>query len=1196
MNVGSLTKNLQETLDLFEAGGEPNGTNEIAERLDLGRRSTYDRLARLADDGFLETKKIGASARVWWRPNTDTASRPSATNGESAVEPADSDAEVGVQTGIPVEAVLDSAEVGVFVLDADFRVAWINDAVERYFGLDRAEVVGKDKRELVRNRIRDTIADADTFVETVLATYDDNTYTEEFGCQILPGEGRQARWLEHRSRPIETGPYAGGRVEVYYDITERKRTKRLLKRQRDDLESELAEIFERIDEAFFGLDEELRFVYVNDRAIELLEMEGSVVGRDIRDASEPTETFENALLEALESQEPIFLEDYYGPTDTWFENAIYPSQSGLSVYFHDITERKKAEESLTALYNSARELLAAESAAEIGEVIVETATDVLDLSGVVTYCFDEATDRLYPAAKSVESGFIREELPSVPPDDSSITGNVYATGEPLRLDDITTSPHFQSNATEMQSGIFAPMGSHGVLIVGSQEIGAFDERTQHLVELLAANAEAAFDRVEHQRALEESEQRYRALVENFPNGAVALLDDELRFTLIEGRGFDKLDHTASDLLGKRIQDVFSGDDLDIVEPNYRAALDGDATFFEIEVQGRAFEVRVLPLTGEAGDVYAIMAMSQDVTERKERERELERHVRQQEVIADLGHFALEDRDLDALMEAAVQQVAETLDIDYCKILELNEEASKLRVCQGVGWDDGVVGTATVSAVEDGSQAAYTLTTEQPVVVEDLQTDTRFSVPELLLDHDVRSGISTIIGSHDDPWGILGAHDTAPRSYSEQDVTFVQSIANILATAIARHHHVQELIRQREQLAALDNVNTIVREITDAVIEQSTREEIEEIVCEHLAASDSYLFAWIGDVDMHSETVTLRTEAGVEGYLDGVTISVDPEDERSAGPTGRAILNREIQVTNDIRAESGHDPWREHVETYGFRSSAAIPIVHEGTLYGVLNVYAERPDAFTGEERAVISQLGEVVGHAIAAVERKRALMSDEVVELEFQIQNVADAFDFPGGVDGTVELHQAVPIGDGNFLEYGIATGDGMQLVEAFVGSDAFPQWESVSVLEERDDETRFELRFSEPPVLSMIATHGGNIREAKFEDGNFYMRIHLTQSTDIRRVVEVIAEAYPALEMVTQRKLSRDRQSTLLRGALFEELTDRQRAALEAAYYAGFFEWPRDTTGEAVAASLAVSPSTFHQHLRKAQQKVLAAAFEKVE
>ncbi|UWG47701.1 Signal transduction regulator [Halanaeroarchaeum sp. HSR-CO] len=573
------------------------------------------------------------------------------------------------------------------------------------------------------------------------------------------------------------------------------------------------------------------------------------------------------------------------------------------------------------------------------------------------------------------------------------------------------------------------------------------------------------------------------------------------------------------------------------------------------------------------------------------ESERERYVRQEEVIASLGQRALEDRNLDALLDTAVEHVAAVLDLEYCKVLELDATGTELVLRQGTGWEDGAVGSATVSAVSDDTQAAYTLSTEQPVVVENQQDESRFCLPELLADHDVESGISTIIGSPDDPWGVLGTHDTSPKEYSERDIAFVQSVANILANAIDRRRFEQELLHQREQLTALDNLNTIVREITDAVIYQSTREEIETIVCDRLAASDSYLFAWIGDVDMHSQTVSLRAEAGVEGYLDGITISVDPDDERSAGPTGRAILQREIQVTNDFDTEHRHDPWRDDVSKYGFRSSAAIPIIHDETLYGVLNVYAERLNAFTSQERTVISQLGEIIGHAIAAVERKRALLSNEVVELEFRLQHLADALGIEGDSTGTVDFHQTVPLDNSEYLGYGTATGNGLAVIEALTTSEKYPQWDSVSILETTDDESRFEVVFTDPPVLATIASQGGDIRRSLIENGDYYMQVHLPTTVDIRQVVEAITDAYPGMEMVTQRNLKRNHHSEhTRRGVVLEELTDRQRATIQAAYHAGFYEWPRSTSGQDLAASMGVDSSTFHQHLRKAERKVIGA------
>lgn len=135
-----------------------------------------------------------------------------------------------------VEDVLDLSHVGTFILDATFSVVWINRGIEQYFGIDRDSVIGRDKRKLITKQIKHRFAAPDRFAETVIATYDDNTYVEQFECQILPTDTRDERWLEHWSYPISEGPYAGGRIEHYADITERKHREQELSAERELLD------------------------------------------------------------------------------------------------------------------------------------------------------------------------------------------------------------------------------------------------------------------------------------------------------------------------------------------------------------------------------------------------------------------------------------------------------------------------------------------------------------------------------------------------------------------------------------------------------------------------------------------------------------------------------------------------------------------------------------------------------------------------------------------------------------------------------------------------------------------------------------------------------------------------------------------------------------------------------------------------
>ena len=131
-----------------------------------------------------------------------------------------------------VDDVLDTSAVGIFILDSNFKVVWINSSTEKYFGINRDDVIGKDKRKLIQSKIKNIFDDPDTFLKKIFNAYDDNTYIENFDCHVMPDGNREERWLDHWSQPIVSGLYKGGRVEQYTDITESKHAEeKLLKNQ-----------------------------------------------------------------------------------------------------------------------------------------------------------------------------------------------------------------------------------------------------------------------------------------------------------------------------------------------------------------------------------------------------------------------------------------------------------------------------------------------------------------------------------------------------------------------------------------------------------------------------------------------------------------------------------------------------------------------------------------------------------------------------------------------------------------------------------------------------------------------------------------------------------------------------------------------------------------------------------------------------
>lgn len=190
------------------------------------------------------------------------------------------------------------------------------------------------------------------------------------------------------------------------------------------------------------------------------------------------------------------------------------------------------------------------------------------------------------------------------------------------------------------------------------------------------------------------------------------------------------------------------------------------------------------------------ALKAEISERQQTEAELRNRARQQAAVAELGQRALAEADLGALLNSAVVLVVQTLEVEYAKVLERLPDSQALLLRAGVGWKEGMVGQATIDA-GTGSQAGYTLLFQGPVIVEDLRTETRFHGPPLLHDHGVVSGMSVIIQGKAQPFGVLGAYTTRRRRFTQDDVHFLQAVANLLASFIERRR-VEAALRESEE--------------------------------------------------------------------------------------------------------------------------------------------------------------------------------------------------------------------------------------------------------------------------------------------------------------------------------------------------------------------------------------------------------------
>lgn len=197
------------------------------------------------------------------------------------------------------------------------------------------------------------------------------------------------------------------------------------------------------------------------------------------------------------------------------------------------------------------------------------------------------------------------------------------------------------------------------------------------------------------------------------------------------------------------------------------------------------EMRVAERTAELARTYVV----------------IEDRALQQESVAHLGQRALAGAQLEELFNEAAAIVCKTLKVDLCAVLELSPDALSLIVRGADGWRAELMGSRVPVGTE--SQSGYTLLVGEPVIVEEMDRETRFGISQAVRDSGAVSGISVIVQAGNKPMGVLSAMTLHRRAFSVDDVNFLRSIANVLTAAIDRRA-AEESIRLAQAQAETAN--------------------------------------------------------------------------------------------------------------------------------------------------------------------------------------------------------------------------------------------------------------------------------------------------------------------------------------------------------------------------------------------------------
>jgi DNA-binding NarL/FixJ family response regulator len=467
-------------------------------------------------------------------------------------------------------------------------------------------------------------------------------------------------------------------------------------------------------------------------------------------------------------------------------------------------------------------------------------------------------------------------------------------------------------------------------------------------------------------------------------------------------------------------------------------------------------------------------------------------------------------------------------------------------------------------------------------------------------------VVVLTGLDDRDRGIKAIQSGAKDYLVKSEVTG-ELLVHAVQYAIERSSQERERVRHRERLEALNHLNEVTQAITHDVITTSTRESLERAVCDRLVEHDGYPAARVCDVDRTTGRPTTRERARAAedppedptGPMQGGAEETAAEwAVATAARTGTVQVVPAAQDTDGPRQDAAQGTGETGQDAAGrpsaaWQSLAAVPLGYRSVRYGVLVVAAVDPEAFGETEAAILGRLGDVIGHAMTAIDRREALVHDTTLQLKFEVADaLAPLVAAAAAGSGTLAVGRLIP-GDDGMLAYGHAEGVRRDELQAAAASAA--DVGALRLLSPGEDCYEFELETALGDGLaSVVASHGGHLSGATVDGDGCRIVAEFPPGRDAHTLVGVVqdhcASATPHAKRTVQRDAPGDADpSTTFTG----QLTEKQDAALEAAFRAGYFDWPRGATGEEVGDRLGVSQATFSQHLRAAERSVFDAVFE---
>lgn len=523
----------------------------------------------------------------------------------------------------------------------DFEYIEVNPAFERLMGLKAKDILGKRVTEVIPDIKQKRI-----------------DWIEYYGEVALNGKNKSIdfysktrnKWLHIRSH----SPTKGYFITEVHDITKCKEAEMLIEKSNQQLN----EIVESISDAFVALDKNWCYTYMNKRAGEIFARDPKkIIGKHIwTEFPEGIgQLFHQAYEKAFREQTFIQLEEYYPPYDKWFENRIYPTKEGLSIFFHDITERKKVLHELEkvnrtyVVISQINQLIVRES--DINEIFRKSCKIAIEYGkfrmawiGIV----DENTRIVNPMFwDGHEEGYL-SSIMKIALDNELVgkgpTAAAINKGSHYFCNDIANDPIIEPWREEAlkrgyRSSIALPLKLYDKIIgsfnLYSENPNFFNENEIRLLLEVADDISYAIENIENagikkktEDDLKENERLLISIVDNIPNMIFLKDAKELRFFRLNKAGERLLGYTRQELEGKNDYDFFPKEQADKFTSKDKEVIESGKPMnipqekINTKSGTKILHTQKIAINDIHGNPLYLLGISEDITERIEAEQKI----------------------------------------------------------------------------------------------------------------------------------------------------------------------------------------------------------------------------------------------------------------------------------------------------------------------------------------------------------------------------------------------------------------------------------------------------------------------------------------------------------------------------------------------------------------------------------------------